>query len=116
VALPGPDIANTTFDRQAAKAALDAAAESARNCRPPGGLTGTGRVQVIFDPSGKVASVRLLSSRFDDTETGSCVRMVFRRVRVPAFQGAPGIMVNKSFAIPEPGDPLFRFELPRRHL
>ena len=111
---PGPDISNTTFDRQAAKAVLDAAAASARNCRPPGGLTGTGRVQVIFEPSGKVASVTLLTSRFEDTETGSCVRMVFRRVRVPAFQGAPGIVVNKSFEIPEPGDPLFRFELPRR--
>jgi len=69
---------------------------------------------VIFEPSGKVASVTLLTSRFEDTETGSCVRMVFRRVRVPAFQGAPGIVVNKSFEIPEPGDPLFRFELPRR--
>jgi hypothetical protein len=90
----------STFNRDAAKAALDEAAAQAKNCRPQGGPSGTGRVQVRYEPSGKVANVAILTSKFDNTTTGSCVRMLFRRAKVPEFTGAPVVVVNKSFEIP----------------
>ena len=89
-----------TFNRDAAKTALDDAARQAKNCRPQGGPSGTGRVQVRYEPSGKVASVAILTSKFENTDAGSCVRMVFRRARVPEFTGAAFKVVNKSFEIP----------------
>lgn len=89
-----------TFNRDAAKAVLDEAAAQAKNCRPQGGPSGTGRVQVRYEPSGKVANVAILTSKFDNTTTGSCVRMLFRRAKVPEFTGAPVMVVNKSFEIP----------------
>lgn len=91
---------NNTFNREAAKAALDEAASQAKNCRPQGGPSGTGRVQVRYEPSGKVANVAILTSKFDNTTAGSCVRMLFRRAKVPEFTGAPVMVVNKSFEIP----------------
>jgi hypothetical protein len=91
---------NNTFNREAAKAALDEAAGQAKNCRPQGGPSGTGRVQVRYEPSGKVANVAILTSKFDNTTAGSCVRMLFRRAKVPEFTGAPVMVVNKSFEIP----------------
>jgi hypothetical protein len=91
---------NNTFNREAAKNALDEAAQQARNCRPAGGPSGTGRVQVRYEPSGKVANVAILTSKFDNTTAGSCVRMLFRRAKVPEFTGAPVVVVNKSFEIP----------------
>jgi len=90
----------STFNRDAAKAALDEAAAQAKNCRPQGGPSGTGRVQVRYEPSGKVSNVAILTSKFDNTTTGSCVRMLFRRAKVPEFTGAPVVVVNKSFDIP----------------
>jgi hypothetical protein len=92
--------AGNTFSRDAAKAALDAAAGQAKNCRPQGGLTGSGRVQVRYEPSGRVAAVSMLTGKFENTTTGSCVEMLFRRAKVPEFSGAPVVVVNKSFDIP----------------
>lgn len=89
-----------TFNREAAKSALDAAAVQAKNCKPPGGPVGTGRVQVRYEPSGKVAQVQLLTGKFNNTTTGSCVQMVFRRAKVPEFTGVPAVVVSKSFDIP----------------
>jgi hypothetical protein len=94
-----PPASTSSFDRVAAKAALDEAAEKASHCRPAGDPTGEGRVQVTYEPSGRVASVAMLTSRFEDTAAGSCVLMLFRRARVPAFSGAFYIVVNKSFEI-----------------
>lgn len=91
---------SNTFNREAAKAALAEAATQARNCQPPGGPSGTGRVQVRYEPSGKVSSVTILTSKFENTTTGSCVRMLFRRAKVPEFTGVPVVVVNKSFEIP----------------
>jgi hypothetical protein len=91
---------SNTFNREAAKTALDEAAEQAKNCRPQGGPSGTGRVQIRYEPSGKVANVAILTSKFDNTTAGSCVRMLFRRAKVPEFTGAPVVVVNKSFEIP----------------
>ncbi len=90
----------STFNRDAAKAALDDAASQAKLCRPQGGPSGTGRVQVRYEPSGKVGAVSILTSKFENTTTGSCVKMLFRRAKVPEFTGAPVVVVNKSFEIP----------------
>jgi hypothetical protein len=55
---------------------------------------------VRYEPSGKVSNVTILTSKFDNTTAGSCVRMLFRRAKVPEFTGAPVVVVNKSFEIP----------------
>ena len=89
-----------TFNRDAAKQALDDAASQARNCRPAGGPSGSGQVQVRYEPSGKVAAVQILTGKFENTTTGSCVRMLFRRAKVPEFTGAPVVVVVKKFEIP----------------
>lgn len=91
---------SNTFNREAAKNALAEAASQAKNCRPAGGPSGTGRVEVHYEPSGKVGSVNILTSKFENTTTGSCVRMLFRRAKVPEFTGAPVVTVSKSFEIP----------------
>jgi hypothetical protein len=91
---------SNTFNREAAKSALAEAATQAKNCRPAGGPSGTGRVEVHYEPSGKVSSVNILTSKFENTTTGSCVRMLFRRAKVPEFTGAPVVTVSKSFEIP----------------
>ena len=95
---PGARTANT-FDRKAAKRVLDAAAEQARQCGQPGGPSGPGRVEVRYEPSGKVAAVRLLTEKFENTATAGCVRTLFRRAEVPAFTGAAVILVQKSFEV-----------------
>lgn len=101
VAAPSSASSTTSarFDRDAAKLALDEAASTAANCRPAGGVTGDGRVQVRYDNTGKVVSVKMLTERFAETTTGTCVRQVFRGARIPEFAGSPAY-VNKSFSIP----------------
>lgn len=94
-----PSSGSQGFDKSAAKAALDQAATQARNCRPEGGPSGSGQVQVVYEPSGKVASATILSEKFKGTTTGGCVRMLFRRARVPEFSGSV-VKVNKRFDIP----------------
>jgi len=87
------------FDRDAARRALEDAARHAANCRPPGGPRGKGRVQLRFEPSGKVGAAWLMTPLFDNTTSGSCVLMLFRRATIPEFDG-PAEMVIKSFEIP----------------
>ncbi|HTV18730.1 MAG TPA: GYF domain-containing protein, partial [Polyangiaceae bacterium] len=94
------DPPGSTFNRQAAKTALDDAAAQARNCRPQGGPSGSGRVQVRYEPNGKVGAVSILTPQFDNTTTGSCIVMVFRRASIPAFTGSPPVVMNKNFEIP----------------
>ena len=95
VAEPG-----STFDRQAAQAALTAAAEQAKNCRPIGGPSGTGTVQVTYEPSGKVASVTIVTAGFENSEAAACIQMLFRRAKVPAFNGAKTAVMRQRFDIP----------------
>jgi hypothetical protein len=95
---PGARTANT-FDRKAAKRVLDFAAEQVKQCGQPGGPSGPGRVEVRYGPSGKVVAVLLLTERFENTVTASCIRLLFRRAEVPAFTGAAMIFVQKSFEV-----------------
>jgi hypothetical protein len=87
------------FDKEAAANVLNDAADKAKNCRPKGGPTGKGRVRIRYEPNGKVSSVSVLTSKFENTVAGSCVTMLFRRASVPAFNGG-AVVVNKSFDIP----------------
>ena len=94
------DQPGSTFNKQAAKTALDEAAAKASNCRPVGGPSGAGRVQVRYEPNGKVGAVTLLTPSFENTTTGDCVVMVFRRAAIPSFTGSPAVVMNKNFEIP----------------
>jgi hypothetical protein len=96
----GADAPGSTFNREAAKTALDDAAAKARNCRPVGGPTGSGKVQVRYEPTGKVGAVSILTPEFDNNATGSCLVMVFRRANIPAFNGSQPVVMNKNFEIP----------------
>ncbi len=82
------------FNRPAAQAALKDAAAQAANCRPAGGPTGSGKVQVRYDASGRVGSVSILTPGFENTTTGSCIQMVFRRAKIASFSGGPVVMTE----------------------
>jgi len=98
-ASPAPAPSAEPFDPDAARAALEDAASRAQSCRPPGGPHGRGRVQVRFEPSGKVGAAWLMTPLFDNTVTGSCVLMLFRRATIPPFGGEPQLVI-KSFDVP----------------
>ena len=85
---------------EAAATALGEAAQLAASCRAQGGPLGSGKVRVIYAPDGSAQSVEVLTERFRDTLTGACVRMVFRRSRIPPFNG-PSPTFIKAFVIPE---------------
>lgn len=84
------------FDRSAAVATLSAASGAARGCT---GVTGTGRVRVVFAASGKVSAAVVEGAPFGGTPQGECIAAIFRKAAVPAFDGAP-VAVTKSVSIP----------------
>jgi len=85
---------------EAAAAALTNSANLASSCRPRGGPAGAGKARVVYSNDGEVQSVEILTAKFRDTLTGSCVRMVFRRAKIAPFKGEPPTFI-KSFTIPE---------------
>jgi predicted Zn finger-like uncharacterized protein len=85
------------FNMGEAKARLGAAAGSVQSCKK-GDVTGTGRIVVVFAPSGAVQSATVSGPPFQGTPTGNCVAAKFHAVRVPAFSGSP-FSVSKSFTI-----------------
>lgn len=95
----GPE-PGSNFDRQAAQTALTAAADKAKNCRPIGGPSGAGTVQVQYEPSGKVSAVTIVTPGFENTDAGSCIQMLFRRARVPQFNGTKPVTLRQRFEIP----------------
>jgi predicted Zn finger-like uncharacterized protein len=86
------------FNMGEAKAKLGAAASAAAGCKKASGPTGTGRVVVVFAPSGATQSASVSGAPFEGTPTGACVASRFRAVRIPAFSGSP-FSVSKSFTI-----------------
>ncbi len=88
------------IDHEAAASALSNSASLASSCRPPGGPTGTGKVRVTYNNDGSVGTVEVMPATFAGTTTGSCVSMLFRRAKIPAFKGEPPTFI-KSFTIPE---------------
>ena len=79
---------------------MDAATDRARKCGRvvPEGPIGEGRVQLVYAPSGRVQSTRILSTWFEHTKTGDCVRAVFLDACIPPYAGEL-VYVNKSFTI-----------------
>jgi hypothetical protein len=96
---PSEPPANASVN-EAAAAALGTSANLASSCRPRGGPAGPGKARIIYSNDGDVQSVEILTAKFRDTLTGSCVRMVFRRAKIPPFKGEPPTFI-KSFTIPE---------------
>lgn len=88
------------IDHEAAASALSNSASLASSCRPPGGPTGTGKVRVTYNNDGSVGTVEVMPATFAGTTTGSCVSMLFRRAKIPAFKGEPPTFI-KSFTIPD---------------
>jgi predicted Zn finger-like uncharacterized protein len=92
---PSPDLA--AFDKNAAVAALGAAAANAGGCKKPDGPTGSGKVSVTFAPSGR-ATATSVAGELAGTEVGGCVARLFRSAKVPPFSGDP-VTVSKSFSV-----------------
>ncbi len=90
--------ADQPFNMGEAKARLASAAGAAQGCKKPDGPSGSGRVVVMFAPSGAAQSATVSGPPFEGTPTGACVAARFRGVRVPAFSGSP-FSVSKSFSI-----------------
>ncbi len=81
-----PKTAN--IDRKAVNATLARAADEVEaSCKPSGEAKGAGKVRVLFTPSGKVATVKLLTLRFRDTPAGDCVKAAFEKATVPPYEG-----------------------------
>lgn len=87
-----------SFNKGAAISALSSAASAASGCKRPGGPTGSGRAIVTFAPSGRVTSANISGGSFGGTSVGGCIASVFRRAKVPPFDGGP-VTVSKSFNI-----------------
>lgn len=85
------------FDKNAAVAALGAAAANAASCKTADGPTGSGKVSVTFAPSGR-ATATSVAGELAGTEVGGCVARLFRAAKVPPFAGDP-VTVSKSFSI-----------------
>jgi hypothetical protein len=84
-----PDPVPTTiaaFDRVAAIAALDAAAQRAQACKPPDTLGAT-RVAVTFAPTGKVTTAVVQGPPFAGTRVGGCIAEMLRDAAIPPFSG-----------------------------
>jgi len=96
-AAPAPAPEGAAFDKNAAIAALGAAAANAASCKQPNGPTGSGKVSVTFAPSGRATATNVAGA-LAGTEVGGCVARLFRGAKVPPFSGEP-ITVSKSFTI-----------------
>ncbi len=94
---PTPAAAGS-FSKDAAVAALSVAASQATVCKKPEGPWGTGKCLVTFAPSGRVTTANVTGAPFAGTPVGGCVSSVFRRAKIPAFNGEP-VTVSKSFTI-----------------
>ncbi len=89
---------SASFNKGAAISALSSAASAASGCKRPDGPTGSGRAVVTFAPSGNVTSATVSGGSFGGTSVGGCIASVFRRAKIPPFEGGP-VTVSKSFSI-----------------
>ena len=87
-----------SFNKGAAIQALNVAASQATICKKPDGPTGTGKVTVTFAPSGRATTAVVSGGSFGGTTVGGCISGVFKRAKVPPFDGDP-VTVSKSFTI-----------------
>jgi hypothetical protein len=71
--------------------------DAVQECKQ-GDAAGSGRILVIFAPSGQVQSASVHGAPFEGTPTGACVEVRMRAVRVPPFSGPP-FRADKAFTI-----------------
>jgi hypothetical protein len=90
------DEASAPFSRDAAAAAIEAAATRAGACASD--ATGVGRVRITFAPSGRATQAVILGD-FAGTPIGTCMAQAFGAVRVPAFSGDP-VTVSRRVTAP----------------
>jgi len=91
---PGP----ATFDKDAANAAILAIADKAGECKKAGDAGGMAKLSIIFAPSGKVTTARIVGPPFAATTAGSCMAKLFREITVPPFEGSP-VTVEKTVPV-----------------
>jgi hypothetical protein len=84
----------------AAHYALVKALQKAPACRQRGGPTGPGRAYVAFGPDGTVRAVEILTDKFRNTPTGSCISLLLWDVTIDPVQDEPP-RINKEFEVPE---------------
>jgi predicted Zn finger-like uncharacterized protein len=93
-----PAASGAEFNLGEARSRLAAIVGGLQTCKRAD-TTGSGKVEIVFAPSGGVQSAVLMAgSPFDGTPTGKCVEARFRQARVPPFGGSP-VPVTKSFSI-----------------
>jgi predicted Zn finger-like uncharacterized protein len=93
-----PAASGAEFNMGEARSRLAAIVGGLQSCKRAD-TTGSGKVEIVFAPSGGVQSAALMQgSPFDGTPTGKCVEARFRQARVPPFGGGP-FPVTKSFSI-----------------
>ncbi|HEY3233103.1 MAG TPA: zinc-ribbon domain-containing protein [Polyangiaceae bacterium] len=94
-----PSSGVSSFNAGAAKATLSTLAAQASACKRPDGPTGSGSATITIAPSGKVTNATV-GAPFAGTLVGSCVASVFRKGKVPPFEG-DAVTVSKKFQIAE---------------
>jgi serine/threonine protein kinase len=100
-ATPPAESSPKTFDRAAAKSALDLVNGILVSCRKKDGVTGPGQATVAFSRDGTVASVVITKPPYGSTAEATCVAGRLKLARVAPFEGPPGI-VDYTFSIPAP--------------
>ena len=63
------------------------AAWKASTCDQMGPTRGSGRVNVLIEPWGRVVRVTHLNQAFEGTPVGLCVVQAFQQLQVPPFDG-----------------------------
>lgn len=77
------------FDNAAARNALAEASRRANGCLGIGLIHTSGKVVVVFDPSGSANQVNILTPEYAQPPLGACITGAFKRASVPSFLGAP---------------------------
>jgi len=83
------------FNTQAAREALQDAADRAAKCKTIDTPSGNARVAVTFAPNGQVTNAVIDSGAIVGTAAGTCVASKFRAARVPPFSGE-AVLVRKN--------------------
>jgi translation initiation factor IF-2 len=94
-ATPAASRAKGDFNTQAAREALEDAADRAAKCKTIDTPSGQARVAVTFGSNGHVTSAVIDSGPIVGTTAGTCVASKFRAAKVPPFSGDP-VLVRKT--------------------
>jgi predicted Zn finger-like uncharacterized protein len=87
------------FNKAEAIKALGIADKEAKACKKAGGPTGTGKVIITFDTSGKITKADVEGGHYPGSDVGKCVADAFLKVQIPAFSGK-SITAARHFEIP----------------